>query len=227
MRFFIYKSAYFVAGVLLLLLLCPTQGTAAEDITPRWIAEKLQQRYETAQSFAADFTQETILQLGSGRKREGKGSVVIQKPGHMRWDYHEPDPQIIISDGKSISIYLEKAKQLLVGDAQDYLQSDVTYTFFTGTGNILKDFDVLPPGDGRIETDEGYVIKLIPKKPHPHVETLMVVVDKTSFLVKKLVINDRFGSITTMTFSHMRVNVPFPASFFTFEPPPGTEIIEQ
>jgi outer membrane lipoprotein carrier protein len=226
-RLSIHKSACLFAGVLSFFLFCPCQKTVAGDITPRRIAENLQERYETAQSFSADFSQETLLQLGSGRKREGKGSVVIQKPGHMRWDYREPDPQIIICDGKSISIYLEKAKQLLVGDARDYLQSDVTYTFFTGTGDILKDFDVLPPDDGRIETGAGFVIKLIPKESHPHVDTLMVVVDKTSFLVKKLVINDRFGSITTMTFSNMRVNVPFPAGFFTFEPPPGTEIIRQ
>lgn len=227
MRLSIQKTVCLLAGMVSLFLFCPSQKTAADDITPRQIAEKLQHRYETAQSFSADFNQETTLQLGSGHKKEGKGSVVIQKPGHMRWDYFEPDPQIIICDGKSIIIYLEKAKQLLVGDARDYLQSDVTYTFFTGTGNILKDFDVLSPDDGGIENDEGYVIKLIPKEPHPHVESLMVEVDKTSFLVKKLVIRDRFGSVTTMTFSNMRVNVPFPASFFTFEPPPGTEIIEQ
>lgn len=217
-----------LAGLLVFsLFFGPQQALAEDDLTPREIAEKLQYRYETAKSFSADFTQETTIQLGAGRKREGKGSVVIQKPGLMRWDYTEPDPQIIVCDGKTLSIYLEKAKQLMIGDAQDYLQSDVTYTFFTGTGNILRDFDVLYPDDGRIRSEEGLRIKLVPQKPHPHVDNLVVLVDPTSFLVKQLRITDRFGSLTVMRFSNEQVDVMHARDFFVIHPPPGTEVIRQ
>jgi len=205
----------------------PLQAFAEDDFSPGEIAAKLQYRYETANSFSADFKQETTIQLGAGRKREGQGSVVIQKPGLMRWDYTAPDPQIIVCDGKTISIYLEKAKQLMIGDARDYLQSDVTYTFFTGTGNILRDFDVLYPDDGRVRTEEGLRIKLVPKKPHPHVAVLVVVVDPTSFLVRRLEITDRFGNLTVMRFSNERMDVPHPKDFFVIHPPPGTEVIRQ
>ena len=227
MRFPLHDTIYFLVGFLALSLFLHVQVVSADDIRPYEIAEKLQQQYEKATSISAHFTQETSLQLGHGRKRQGKGSVVIQKPGLMRWDYTEPDPQTIVCDGKTISIYLEKAKQLMIGDARDYLQSDVTYTFFTGTGDILRDFDILPPDDGKVRTDGGLRIKLIPKNPHPHVDMVVVLVDPATYLVRRLEITDRFGSVTTMTFDHLQLDVPHPDSFFVLHPPPDTEIIRQ
>ena len=144
----------------------------------------------------------------------------------MRWDYTSPDPQVIICDGKTITIYLEKAKQMITGNAKDYLQSDVTYTFFTGTGDILRDFDVSAPSDGKIEEGDSYRITLTPKQPHPHVAMLTVTVDKKTSLVRELLIADHFGSLTRMTFSNLQLNKPYPEDFFHFTPPPGTEIIQ-
>lgn len=212
----------------LLLIFTPLlwAGNLQAAPTPTAIAARLQQQYEEAKSFFADFKQTTTLQMGSRRTRRGAGTVVIQRPGEMRWDYTTPEPQVIICDGKTITIYLPKAKQLMVGDAREYLQSDVTYAFFTGTGNIVRDFKVSAPEDGHIETAKGYRITLTPRKTNPHVAKLTVTVAKKSFLIKELLITDHFGSITKMTFSHLRLNKQFPADFFRITPPPGTEIIK-
>lgn len=218
------KSALLLCPLVLALLLVAGSLQAAPP--PTEIAARLQQEYENAKSFSADFRQETTLQMGHSRTRKGAGSVVIQRPGKMRWDYTAPAPQIIICDGKTITIYLEKAEQLMIGDAKEYLQSDITYSFFTGTGDILRDFDVSAPEGGQLETGDSYRITLTPKKPHPHVAKLTVTVDKKTFLIKELLITDHFGSITKMTFSNLQLNKHFSDDFFHITPPPGTEIIK-
>lgn len=218
------RSALLIGHLMIPLLLIAGNLQAAP--TPAEIAGRLQQQYEEAKSFSADFHQETTLQLGRSRTRQGAGSVVIQRPGEMRWDYTTPSQQVIICDGKTITIYLAKAKQLMVGDAKEYLQSDITYAFFTGTGNILRDFNAAAPKDGEIDTADGYRITLTPKQPHPHVAKLTVTVDKKTFLIKELLIADHFGSLTKITFSNLQLNRHFPKDFFHFTPPPGTEIIK-
>lgn len=224
MRFPLKRPTLLICPLILLALFCA--GTLQAAPTPREIAARLQQQYEEAKSFSADFHQATTLQIGRSRTRQGAGSVVIQRPGEMRWDYTTPEPQVIICDGKTITIYLEKAKQLIIGDAREYLQSDVTYAFFTGTGDILRDFKAAAPEEGQIETADSYRITLTPRKQHPHVAKLTVTVDKKSFLIKELQIADHFGSLTKMTFSNLRLNKLFPDDFFHITPPPGTEIIK-
>ena len=126
--------------ILVLFLLAP--GLAeAQGPSPLDIAQKLQDTYEQAQSLVADFNQTTTMKFSS-RIRQGSGTMVFRKPGRMRWDYLTPDYQVLISDGETISMYFAKNQQMIVSNAKDYLQSDVTYSFFAGTGNILKDFDV-------------------------------------------------------------------------------------
>ena len=200
----------------------PGAGQCAAP-TPLELAQKLQARYEETKTMTADFKQSTSVPM-STRKRLGAGKVVIFKPGRIRWDYQTPDKQVLISDGKKVFMYLADSAQMIVQPVSQYINSDVTYAFFVGTGNIVRDFKVLPPerqGDASLKA-----IKLVPKTAHPQVDYLHVWIDD-NFMVRRLEIVDHFGSITDLAFSNIRRNEPVPPETFVFTPPPGTEIIEQ
>jgi outer membrane lipoprotein carrier protein len=190
---------------------------------PAELARKLQARYEETRTMSADFKQSASVPM-SNRKRLGAGTMVISKPGRIRWNYLTPDRQVLISDGKQVSMYLENSAQMMVQPVTQYINSDVTYAFFTGTGNITRDFKVLPP---EREGDAGLkAIKLVPRDEHPQVDYLHIWMDD-DFMVRRLEIVDHFGSITDLVFSNIRRNEPVPPETFRFTPPPGTEIIEQ
>ncbi|MBU0728380.1 MAG: outer membrane lipoprotein carrier protein LolA [Proteobacteria bacterium] len=204
---------------------------------PLEIAGSLQKAYEKTRSISADFDQKTTVTM-TGRDRHGAGKLVILKPGQMRWDYLTPDKQVIICDGETITMYFEKNRQLIAGSAREYISSDVTYSFFTGTGDIIRDFEVSAPDEDILTlesshgidqkilpADDTYVIKLIPRKPHPQVDYIHAWVQKDSFLISRLQIVDLFGSITDLTFTHIKTNIPVDAGYFNFAPPPDTEII--
>jgi outer membrane lipoprotein carrier protein len=206
------------------ILLSQPVGAATAAPSPDEIAKKLQQTYEKTSSFQADFSQSTSLQQ-SRRQREGEGTMVIAKPGLMRWDYRKPDRQVFICDGTTMSMYFAKAAQMMVIPARDYLQSDVTYAFFVGTGDILRDFEPrFPKAD--YCCGESPTLQLFPRVEHGQVEHLDVWIDDRS-LVRRLRIVDHFGSLTELNFTNTRLNQPVDREIFKFTPPTGTEIVKQ
>ncbi len=204
------------------------------------VAERLQHTYENTKSITAVFSQVTTIAM-SRRVRKGAGNMTLLKPGKLRWDYHTPDKQVIVCDGKKFFMYFAKNKQMLIAKATDYIKSDVTYSFFTGAGNITRDFEVMPPDqdipfpqngssttiqEEDLALEDSHVIKLVPKQPHPQVDYLHLWVDTTSFLIRRLLIVDQFGSITDLQFRDISINPTISEKLFSYTPPPDTEIIE-
>ncbi|MEJ2333541.1 MAG: outer membrane lipoprotein carrier protein LolA [Desulfobulbaceae bacterium] len=169
---------YFLLSLFVLLIPALVK---AQEMDSLEIAQKLQSTYEKALNLVADFKQTTAMKFSS-RVRQGSGTMIFRKPGRMRWDYRSPDYQVLISDGETISMYFEKSNQMIVSNAREYLQSDVTYSFFAGTGDILKDFDVSDPDLVTDSMDNSFLIKLTPKSSHPHVSSIHAWISHDLFL---------------------------------------------
>lgn len=233
---FTHKQGVVLAQIGILLLLIPLVSLLpsmvhAQTPDPAEIAQKLQTAYESASTVTAEFRQTTAMKFSS-RIRQGSGTMIFRKPGRMRWDYTAPDNQVLISDGESISMYFEKNRQMIVSSAKEYLQSDVTYSFFAGTGDILKDFDV-GQADFANTLDDLLLIKLVPKSSHPHVSAIHAWIASDTYLIKQLQIVDHFDTVTDLYFNNVQIDGEFYSKqrvtdeLFLFIPPPDTEIIEQ
>jgi len=219
-------------GLLLLsaMLLLPA-FLQAQTLDTLEIARKLQSTYEKATTVTADFNQSTAMKFSS-RVRQGSGTMLFRKPGRMRWDYIAPDHQVLTSDGETISMYFEKNRQMIVSNAKEYLQSDVTYSFFAGTGNILHDFDVTEPDFSNTEKNT-FLIQLTPKSSHPNVSSIYAWISHDTFLITHLQIIDHFETVTDLFFNNIQIDndsyggKEIKDDLFIFIPPPDTEIIEQ
>jgi outer membrane lipoprotein carrier protein len=211
--------------IVLLVLLFPAVLLAAE-LRPEEVASRLQEAYEKTNTMSASFRQVTLVR-SSPREKYGAGKMVIQKPGRMRWDYQQPAHQVLVADGETVSMYYAQTEQMMVISAREYLQSDVTYAFFTGQGNILRDFQPLAAEKSLTGDSAAHVIKLIPRQDHPQVQELRLWVHPETFFIQQLRVLDHFGTVTDLFFSDIKVNVPLSPGLFTFTPPAGTEIIRQ
>ena len=151
----------------------------------------------------------------------------------MRWNYTEPDPQIIVSDGQTLSIYTEKDHQLIRTPAKE-LEADITYAFFAGTRNLMDDFAAkrteLPylfSSDKELQT-----LLLVPRQPHNQIQDVLVWFDSEG-LIHHLMITDHFESVTELNFDNIKANSLPPGDrktldeIITFPIPPGTEIISR
>ena len=215
------------------LALCLTALPAVAE-TPLEAATRLQKKYDTIDSLQFDFVQHTQGQL-TGRPKTGRGRAYFVKdsvPGKMRWNYSDPDRQVLVSDGVNFSMYFESLQQMIITPASA-LSKDLTYSFFTGTGNLLKDFEV-SAGEKTITdpTDTTAVITLTPKVQQNQVGSIQLWITPQS-LIQRIEITDLFDTITVLNFSNLQVNridlgdKIFLEKLFSFVPPENTEIIEQ
>src|SRR5215471_11065180 len=85
-------------------------ATAAPAISAEEAVKKVQSYYASTQKLKADFRQE-YTNATFGRTSKSDGVLWIAKPGKMRWDYKTPDPKYFISDGTTLWVYDQAAKQ--------------------------------------------------------------------------------------------------------------------
>ncbi len=231
-------SVYFLISTLLLsVLTCLPGSSFATEETPSQIAARLQAKYTTIKSLTFEFTQKTSGRL-TGRSADGSGTAYFLKTGKqakMLWNYTSPDKQVILSDGKTLSMYFSKQKQMIITPATS-LQQDITYSFFSGAGSLKDDFLVLPPDPEVGENQQGQntvkIIQLTPRTPQTQVKSILVWVTASS-LIKRLEIRDYFDTLTVLNFTNIRLNSLVGENqqkldnLFSFTPPKGTEIIRQ
>ena len=198
----------------------------ASDLTPIKVAEKLQQTYNHTTTLSADFRQLSSMRM-QRRQRQATGTMILSKPGRIRWNYLQPDPQVLISNGDTVSMYFEKNRQMMVMPSDRYLNSDVTYAFFVGNGDISRDFTIQEPDAAPFLADNQYCIKLLPKETHPQLNYLHLWINTTTWLVQRIQLVDQLDSTTDLFFSNIIINQPVADKTFLFTPPPDTEIIEQ
>jgi outer membrane lipoprotein carrier protein len=231
-------SARVILYAIIIVLLAGFSGIAlGGEEKPSDIGARLQTKYNRIKSLTFDFTQQTSGQL-TGRGGSGSGQAYFLKTGKkskMLWNYNAPDKQVILSDGTTLFMYFAKLKQMIITPA-DSLQQDITYSFFSGAGDLENDFQILPPDPevGMTDTDrESFkIVQLIPNTPRSQVSNIHVWVTSDS-LIQRMEIRDSFDTVTILNFSNIKVdsltteNSQTVKSFFSFTPPEGTEIIHQ
>ena len=236
------KTCLFVSSALLLLLLAVPRLHA--ESSPESQARNLQHLYASLTSLTFDFQQVTRT---GGRERTGQGNAVFYKPmataadskpaesdlprSVMRWNYAEPDQQVLINDGKTLSIYTAKDKQMIKTPAKE-LESDITYAFFAGTRNLLDDFIAEAPAEEVLSSRVGaqQSLVLVPRTPHNQIKSVQIWFDERG-IIQRLLLTDHFDAETELRFSGIVLNSLPPGDpqeltrIITFQPPPDTEII--
>ncbi len=197
---------------------CP-DGTANE------MARRIQSRYEGIRTIHADFVQTSVSASFAGQplmETEPKaGRVVFAKPGKMRWTYLEPEPSVVVSDGRVLWIYDVEGHSVTRLEVTAGFLSGAALQFLLGDGRILEAFEVEATAcDGdRISLD------LIPRADATY-EKLGLVADRESGDILATSVLDLFGNLTRIEFSRIRVNqAPVPGAF-EFEIPDGVEVID-
>lgn len=241
MKPFLPARAFTVLSIsLFAVLLCmlPRTGLSAEDYpeAPGAVADRLQARYDAMRSLSFTFVQYTEGQM-AGRPRKGSGKAYFLKTGglkRMRWNYDSPEMQVLVSDGKTFSMYFENLQQMIVSPAEK-IEEDITYSFFTGSGKLSEDFMILGANKNVVDTEEDKdlrVIQLVPKSAESQVQDIHLWITADS-LLRRIEIRDQFDTRTILTLSDLQADFADAedentvAGLFTFNPPEGTEIIHQ
>ncbi len=189
-------------------------ATASWAATADEVLSGVKKRFAEIISITADFTQEAK----SGVTPMGKltGIVTLKRPGMMRWVYSNGD--VVASDGATTWIYQPDLNQVIESKGT---ASSVAADFLTGMEDVKKSFNV----SLEVERKDAFVLRLTPKLEENNIKRVTIEISKTDYLVKKSVVEDHFGTVTTVGFSKMRLNEPVAADFFIFKPPKGARVV--
>ncbi len=240
---------------LLLLGLLPALSVAAE-INLSDVIRTLETPFQATdagrigmiEDFQAAFFQESQI-ASLDRLQRGEGNVSFRFVTHnreqvpqamFRWEYRRPSIQEIVSDGRTLWVYLPENRQVIESDLTDVSlrQSDNPVTFLSGLGNLSRDFNIRW-GAPNIDRDGNYVLDLQPRRSSQLIQTLQIVVDRDAvidyqqqqqqtgrlFPILATRVTDPNGNRTSIEFRDIRVNRNLSERFFAFRIPAGVEVV--
>jgi outer membrane lipoprotein carrier protein len=210
------------ALTLALLMVATAVPAAAQSLDD--VVREIESVYSRMTDLRADFTQ-TAFNKSLNQTIPARGTVYLKKGGKLRWEYTEPTPQEIVSDGKKLWVYTPTLNQANVADAPEALAGPAG-SFLAGLGRLRTEFQVrfLNPAQPK-DAEGNWALDLTPKQPLPTLTRLILSVDPKSWEIRKAIVHDQFENTVTMRFTKMAVNSGLPERTFTFVAPKGVVIV--
>jgi outer membrane lipoprotein carrier protein len=194
----------------------------AQTPSPDALARRLQQHYDGVAAFTADFVQ-TYKGGAFNRQSRAEGTVMIKKPGKMRWEFTRPerDRQLIVSDGVKIHVYSFEDKVHQQSNVPPDDEAPTAMLFLAGKGNVTRDFiasNTPSPQPGAL------ALKLTPRESEADYEFLILVLDPATAQIREIHTRDLQGAEVRLSFSNMKENVNVADRNFSFTPPKDANV---
>lgn len=208
----------------------------------------------------ADFFQRSTI-VAEKREMRADGQMFFRpatrtEPLKFRFDYFRPMKQEIVSNGRTLWMYLPENRQVIMSDVTPVFNPftfdpdrDRASNFLQGLARISKDFLITFSSQGR-DIAGNYVLELTPRRATASIEKLHIVVNRDTvfsyvrnnrdigrtfanlerqewaFPILSTNMVDHQGNATTIEFSNVRANILLSDALFTFAIPPGVQVVK-
>ncbi len=205
----------------LLLALCCPAGLLAQGLPPKQseaVVRKVDDLYNHLASLRAHYVEHYS---GMGMDRSEEGTLLLKKPGRMRWSYADPVGKIFVLDGKYAWFYTPGDAQATRVPAKQMDDLRSPLRFLLGHTQLNKELDGLKV----MAEGSGFRITGVPKGMEQRVKLLALGVSATGAIVM-MRLEEVDGAVTEFAFSGMLENVPLTDRDFVFVPPAGVAVVD-
>ena len=215
MRLFLRSGGSILAAALLSTSLCAQQRSpSAQDL-----AQRVDRHYNQLRSLKAGFMESYE---GMGMRRVESGTLLLLKPGRMKWEYSQPAGKLFLLDGKFAWFYSRGDSQVqrIPAKQLDDLRSPLR--FLLGRTELEKELTGLklaPAANGQ------FTLTGQPKGQEQRVARLTLTVTADG-IIAAIEIEEADGALTRFTFTSEQPNAPIPAESFRFTPPAGLPVVD-
>jgi outer membrane lipoprotein carrier protein len=208
------RGGVILTAALLSISLCAQQHSpsAAE------LAQRVDRHYNQLHSLKAGFTESYE---GLGIKRAESGTLLLLKPGRMKWEYSSPTGKLFLLDGKFAWFYTpgDSQVQRIPSKELDDLRSPLR--FLLGHTELEKEMSNLT-----LATDASGHFRLTgqPKGQEKRVARLTLSVTAEG-VIDGIEVEETDGALTRFTFTGEVTNAPVSPDEFHFAPPAGVPVV--
>ncbi len=209
MRYGIVLTVFFCA------LVCAAPASASG------ITQKMQQTYESIDSFTADFSQ-TLVNAASREEEKRAGTIAYKKPVLIRWETFTPEKELLIVAGDAVWDVFPDDEEVFKYPVEEIVNSKTMIRFLSGEADVEEDFRITQEQD-----EDGAVrLTLIPREPEPGLVEAVIWVDKKTSLLTRIRIRDFYANSNDLILRNIKTNPMLADSLFEYTPEPGVTVFD-
>jgi len=210
---------------LILILIMPimaysTDTKSAQELSIDEILERIEAIY-TASEFSAQFIQASTIKA-MDITDSASGKLFIKYPGKMKWEYQEPETQIIVTDGDQLWMYRPADNQVMLGKASSFFSEGKGAGFLSDIRLLRKDFDIILED---IRFGDYYNLKLVPREQSWDIAYVHLLVSRETFRIAQVFTYNAYEDVTRIELKDLKFNQTFGQNFFKFDIPEGVDVL--
>lgn len=210
--------------------LAPTRA-AALAIAAAWAAAPLpaqsvgrvvaaiELRYNRLAAMRSEFEQS--VEYAGRRRMVESGTLYLQRPGKMRWEYARPEGKIAVGDGGMFRIYNPYTNQVRQMKLDETADLRAPLAFLLGRMRLQRQFRNL-----RLETIAGEtVLAAEGRSGREYFSRVEFAYDPQDFRLRRIAVYGRDDSLNVFRFRNETLNPALDLKLFEFRSPEGAEIL--
>lgn len=202
------------ALLLALAVLVPRLASAEVDSA---LIKRVDDHYNHLKTLKARYTEHYT---GLGADRTETGTLLLRKPGLMRWSYDQPPGKVFVLDGHNAWFYTPGDPQVSRAPAKQLDDMRSPLRFLLGHTQLAKELD------GLATTSEGPSVRItgVPKGMENRVRLITLLVSPEG-AIQRMKLEETDGATTEFSFTDQQENVTTNPADFVFTPPAGVPVV--
>jgi outer membrane lipoprotein carrier protein len=180
-------------------------------------ADSLRRFLDDATTLRAEFRQ-SLYGPESAEPQVSEGVLMIKRPGRFRWEYTEPEGQLVVCDGDRVWMYDQDLAQVTVRPIDDTLRGTPAM-LLSGQATLDETFEVI----GSRQEDGLVWIDLRPLSGSPEFDSLRIALADGA--LERMELKDALGQMTVIQLFDLERNIDLDDALFVFVPPDGADVI--
>lgn len=192
---------------------------SARPVSAHEMAKRVDDHYNHLQSLKTSFQEEY---QGLGMQRSESGTLLLRKPGRMRWEYASTPGKVFVLDGKYAWFYApgDAQVQRIPASQLDDLRSPLRFLLgHTKLESELENLMLVSSANG------SYTLTGKPKGQQQRIAKLELTVTATG-TITGILMQEMDGAETRFHFSNEDTKAALPESSFRFTPPKGVPVVD-
>jgi outer membrane lipoprotein carrier protein len=182
------------------------------------LIQRVDDHYNHLRTLRARYTEHYT---GMGLDRTESGTLLLRKPGLMRWSYDTPAGKVFVLDGHNAWFYTPGDAQVSRTPAKQLDDLRSPLRLLLGYTQLAKELDQIAV----TPSSPNFIITGVPKNMAQRVRLLTLTVTPTGEILG-MKIEETDGATTDFTFTQIEEDHPIAPTAFTFTPPPGVSIVD-